>query len=261
MNLKGDKDFGLLYIGVGDGASVQEGYSFIPHSKKSIWSTVLRIDPFGNNSVNGKYGIPRDNPFWNNKEAGVVKEIYAYGFRNLHRITWTQSGEMLVSNIGLANIEAIDLVKAGHDYGWPIREGQFVFNPKGNLNNIYPLLGNDSIYKITYPIVEFDHDEGNAITGGYEYEGNFIPQLHGKFLFGDIPSGRLFYINTADIKQGSLATVREWRISLGSNVKSVKQICGECDRIDLRFGRDREGEMYILTKNDGRLYKIVYAKE
>lgn len=258
---QGDSDYGLLYIGVGDGASVQEGYSFIPHSKKSVWGTVLRINPSGSNSANGKYGIPDDNPFVDDNDSGVVKEIYAFGFRNPHRITWTQSGEMLVSNIGQANIEAIDLIKAGHDYGWPIREGQFVFNPRGNFNNVYPLPVNDSSYNITYPVAEFDHDEGNAITGGYEYLGNSIPQLRGKFLFGDIPSGRLFYINTADIKQGSLSVVKEWKITMDGSLRSLKQICGQCDRVDLRFGRDSKGEMYLLTKNDGRLYKIVAAKE
>lgn len=257
---KGSDDYGLLYIGVGDGASVQEGYSFIPHSKKSVWGTILRIDPFGNNSNNGKYGIPKSNPFIGDPDPNTIKEIYAYGFRNPHRITWTRKGQMLVSNIGQANIEAIDLIKPGNDYGWPVREGHFLFNPKGNLNNVYPLPGNDSINKITYPVVEFDHDEGNAIAGGYEYWGKSIPKLKGKFLFGDIPSGRLFYFNTAEIKQGSFSLVREWRITVNNIQQTLKQVCG-CDRVDLHFGRDSQGELYILTKADGKLYKIVSAKE
>ena len=259
MAKKISDDYGLLYIGVGDGASVQEGYSFIPGNKKSVWGTVLRIDPFGSNSNNGKYGIPKSNPFIKDSDPNTMKEIYAYGFRNPHRITWTRKGEMLVSNIGQANIEAIDLIKPGNDYGWPIREGRFLFNPKGNLNNVYPLPGNDSIYKITYPVVEFDHDEGNAITGGYEYWGKSIPKLKGKFLFGDIPSGRLFYANTAEIKQGTLSDVKEWRITVNNIPKTLKEICG-CDRVDLHFGRDGQGELYILTKADGKLYKIKSAK-
>lgn len=254
------KDYGLLYVGVGDGASVQEGYSFIAHSKERVWGTILRINPSGRNSANGKYGIPVDNPFVHDKDPKTIKEIYAYGFRNPHRITWTSLGQMLVSNIGQANIEAIDWVKPGNDYGWPIREGQFLSNPKGNLNNVYPLPANDSIYKITYPVAQYDHDEGNAITGGYEYIGSAVPELKEKFLFGDIPFGRLFYINVRDIKQGSLAAIEEWRITINGVSKTLKQAC-DGDRVDLRFGRDKKGELYVLTKADGRLYRIGATKE
>lgn len=260
LSKSGDKDYGLLYIGVGDGASVQEGYSFLPHSKERVWGTILRIDPAGSNSANGKYGIPLDNPFVTDNNSKMLKEIYAYGFRNPHRITWSKTGEMLACNIGQANIEAIYLISPGRDYGWPVREGNFVFNPDGNLNNVYPLPANDSINKITYPIAEYDHDEGVAISGGYEYWGKTIPHLKRKFLFGDIPSGRLFYINTNDIKQGTLAPIREWRITISKVSRTLKEVCGS-DRVDLRFGRDAQGELYILTKADGGLYKMTSATE
>lgn len=256
----GDKDFGLLYIGVGDGASVQEGYSFLPHSKKSVWGAILRINPAGNNSRNGKYGIPQDNPFVNEPDPKTIEEIYAYGFRNPHRITWSRKGEMLACNIGQANSEALYLIKPGHDYGWPLREGNFLFKPDGNLNNVYPLPANDSINKFTYPIAEYDHDEGLAISGGYEYWGKTIAPLKGKFMFGDIPSGRLFYINMDDIQQGKQAVIQEWGITIKKIPKTLKQACGS-DRVDLRFGRDAQGELYVLTKADGRLYKITSATE
>lgn len=256
----GDKDYGFLYIGVGDGASVQEGYSSIPHSKKSVWGTILRIDPAGNNSSNGKYGIPKDNPFVHDADTITIKEIYAFGFRNPHRITWNKKGEMLACNIGQANSEALYLIKPGHDYGWPLREGSFLFKPEGNLNNVYSLPANDSINKFTYPIAEYDHDEGLAISGGYEYLGNTIVPLKGKFLFGDIPSGRLFFINTDDIQQGKQADIHEWSITVNKIPKTLKQVCG-CDRVDLRFGRDAQGELYVLTKADGMLYKMTSATE
>lgn len=260
LSKSGDKDYGLLYIGVGDGASVQEGYSFIPHSKKSVWGAILRIDPAGNNSINGKYGIPPDNPFVHDADTKTIKEIYAYGFRNPHRITWSKKGEMLAGNIGQANSEALYLIKPGHDYGWPLREGSFLFKPEGNLNNVYSLPANDSINKFTYPIAEYDHDEGLAISGGYEYWGNTIVPLKGKFLFGDIPSGRLFFINTDDIQQGKQADIHEWSITVNKIPKTLKQVCG-CDRVDLRFGRDAQGELYVLTKADGMLYKMTSATE
>lgn len=254
----GSQDYGLLYVGIGDGASVQVGYPFLTRSKENLLGSILRIDPLGNNSANGQYGVPPDNPFVYEKDTKTQREIYAYGFRNPHRITWTLSGKMLVCNIGQANIEAIDLISPGADYGWPIREGSFAFNPYGNLNNIYPLPANDSTYKIMYPIVQYDHDEGNAISGGYEYSGTTIPLLDDKFLFGDIPSGRLFYINASDIHSEKPIIIKEWKVTLNGVATTLKELC-ESDRVDLHFGKDADGELYILTKADGKLYKLQRA--
>jgi len=256
LSKQGDKDYGLLYIGIGDGASVQEGFPFLAHGKNKIYGAIIRIDPLGKNSANGKYGIPAGNPFFHDKDSGTIKEIYAYGFRNPHRLTWTKAGEMLACNVGQTNIESIYLINPGADYGWPIREGSFVMDPHSDLNNIFPLPADDSVYHITYPIVQFDHDEGNAISGGYEYWGNNISELKGKFLFGDIPSGRLFYINTADIQ--TKPVIREWKITINGTPKTLKEVCGS-DRVDLHFGRDASGELYVLTKSDGKVYKIASA--
>ena len=256
LSKKGDEDYGLLYIGVGDGGAVENGYQFLAHDREKAWGSILRIDPGGRNSKNGQYGIPKTNPFAEDKNA--LGEIYAYGFRNPHRFTWSRKGEMIACNVGHANIESVDLIKPGHDYGWPIREGSFLVNPYGDLKRIYSPPVNDSIYRITYPVAEYDHDEGKAISGGYEYLGA-ITALKGKFLFGDIPTGRLFYINMADIKQGGFASIMEWRVALDGEVKTLKQVCGN-DRVDLHFGRDAKGELYIMTKADGKIYKLINAK-
>lgn len=256
----GDKDYGLLYIGVGDGGCVEHGYPYLALSKEKIWGTVLRIDPMGHNSANGKYGIPASNPFVKNKDSKLPAEVYASGFRNPHRITWTKNGNMLVCNIGQHHIESVNLISPGKDYGWPIREGRFVIDPHHNINNIFPLPADDSIYKITYPVAAFDHDEGVAITGGLEYWGDAVPQLKGKYLFGDIPSGRLFFLNTADIQQGKSATIKEWKITLNGSPVTLKDICGS-QRVDLHFGRDAKGELYIMTKADGKLYKLTSAEQ
>ncbi|MEP7107951.1 MAG: PQQ-dependent sugar dehydrogenase [Ferruginibacter sp.] len=256
----GDKDYGMLYIGIGDGGSVEEGYPFLANNRDKVWGSVLRIDPRGNNSANGQYGIPQDNPFVNGKDTTALGEIYAYGFRNPHRITWSRSGKMLVSNIGHGRIESLNLLMPGHDYGWPIREGTFVIDPYGDLNKVYPLDPNDSIYHITYPVAQYDHEGGwVAISGGYEYTGKAIPQLAGKFLFGDIASGRMFYIEMADVKLGKQAAIKEWRVSIAGAQKSLKVLSGNDQRVDLHFGRDARGELYILTKTDGKVYKIVSA--
>jgi len=137
-------------------------------------------------------------------------------------------------------------------------EGNFVLEPDENMERVYPLPANDSIYHFTYPVAEYDHDEGAAISGGYEYWGAAIPQLKGKYLFGDIPSGRLFYINLADIRQGKQAPIKEWKATINGKTKTLKELCG-ADRVDLHFGADARGELYILTKADGKVYQLTGA--
>jgi mono/diheme cytochrome c family protein len=250
----GSEDYGNLYIGVGDGGSVENGYAFLTRHPQKIWGSILRINPTGRNSANGQYGIPPTNPFAKMNDT-AVKEIYADGFRNPNRITWTNKGIMLATNIGQANIEAVNIIEKGHHYGWPIREGKFSMHPEGDVNNIYPLPKNDSLFHITYPVAVFDHDEGNAIAGGYVYTGRDVPALQGKYVFGDIPSGRLFYVNISDLKQGSLAPVKEWFVSLNGKKITLRNLCGQ-DRVDLRFARDNQGELYLFTKPDGKIYKL-----
>jgi cytochrome c2 len=251
----GDDDYGNLYIGVGDGGSAENGYSFLTNHPDKIWGSILRINPIGKNSTNGQYGIPNQNPFTKNKDTNAIREIYADGFRNPNRITWTRKGQMLATNIGQANIEAIDIIIKGHNYGWPVREGRFAMHPDGDINKIYPLPANDSAFHFTYPIAAFDHDEGNAIEGGFEYEGQAIPEFRGKYLFGDIPTGRLFYINLSEMNSGHPANIKEWFVSLNGKRLTLRAICGQ-NRVDLRFGKDEKGEMYIFTKPDGKIYRL-----
>ncbi len=254
----GDEDYGLLYIGIGDGGSVQSGYPFLSHSLDKAWGTIFRIDPSGSNSANSQYGIPSSNPYAKENNTRTLGEIYAYGFRNPHRISWSKSGQMLVANIGQAKVESVNLIMPGHDYGWPIREGTFLINPYLDINKVYPLPSDDAKYKVTYPAAQYDHDEGVAITGGFEYTGSSIPQLTGKYLFADMNNGRLFYIDLKAVKSGSQSTIMEWKISVNGKPASLAELCGSV-RVDLRLGVDHHGEIYLFSKQDGKVYKLVPA--
>lgn len=250
-----DKDYGMLYIGIGDGGSVDDGFPFLVDRKDRILGSIIRINPRGNNSVNTRYGIPADNPFL--KTGNALREVYAYGFRNPHRLTWSKSGNLLASNIGGGNIESVNLVKPGADFGWPVREGNFLVEPDNDWSKVYPLPANDSSFHFTYPVVAYDHNGGTAaISGGFEYCGNAVPELIGKYLFGDIPSGRLYYFNMSELKQGQLATIHEWQVSINGSIRTLRELC-QTSRVDLHFGRDAKGELYILTKPDGKIYKLV----
>ena len=205
-------DYGLLYLGIGDGGAALRNASFLCDSEKNIWGSVIRIDPKGKNSRNGNYGIPADNPFIHIPNA--VKEIWAKGFRNPHRISWdeTGSGKMFITNIGQHSLEEVNLGKPGADYGWPYREGTFLFDVDANPELVYPLPDKDSY---TYPVVQYDHDEGSAISGGFVYAGDKVPLLKGKYIFGDIPRGTLFYSEVAEMIDGQQA--QAYRLNIEFN--------------------------------------------
>lgn len=255
---KGDEDYGELYIGVGDGGSVENGHPELVHRADRIWGTVLRINPTGNNGRKSRYGISAANPFAGKKDNSLP-EVYAYGFRNPNRITWTHSGMMLVTNIGQAQLESIYQVVKGGDHGWPLREGTFELHPDNNLTNVYALskdVEHERQPGFIDPVAQYDHDEGQAIAGGYEYTGLALPQLKNKYLFGDIVSGRLFFTDVTGLQPGKPAEIKEWKVSINGKSVTLRELTG-IKRVDLRFGRDAKGEMYLFTKADGKVYKLV----
>ncbi len=253
---KGDADYGLLYIGIGDGGSALMGKPLVSPVPDKIWGSIIRIDPLGNNSGNRRYGIPAGNPFASASDGKHVREIYAYGFRNPHKLSWTKSGKLFAVNIGERSIESVNAIEPGHYYGWPIREGTFTERFYNKSGMTYPLPADDSTYHITYPVAQFDHDEGTAICGGFEYKGSRIKTLQGKYVFGDIGTGKLFFIYMNEIKPGTQATIHKWSLTNDGKPVTLAQLCGN-KRVDMRLGTDADGELYILTKADGKIYKLV----
>jgi hypothetical protein len=245
---KGDPDYGLLCIGYGDGGTAEKRFARISnHKGAGIYSSILRIDPAGKDGVNGQYGIPTINPFA--AVPGKAGEIFAYGFRNPNRVFWDSKGNLHATDIGQHSIEEINRIEEGKFYGWPIREGTFTINPYGSFRTLYPLPADDIKFGVTYPLIQLEHDETVAIIGGY-----IMPDgpLKGKFVFGDIPSGRLFF---ADLGETPQPIVQTWGIKYQGKEMTLKELCGS-DRIDLKFGLDHIGQVYIMSKADGKVYKI-----
>ncbi len=252
----GEKDYGLLYIGVGDGGATENGHAQLCSDKNGIWGAVLRIDPSGHNSRNGQYGIPDQNPFAKDNSSTTVKEIFCRGFRNPNRISWTSGGKMLITDIGQTNIEELNIGMAGADYGWPEREGTFALNPRGRMDKVYALPSDEPLHKYRYPVMQYDHDEGKAISGGFVYEGQKIPELKGKYLFGDINNGRIFFADDAQLIQGKTAPVQEIELLLENQLTSFQKINFPA-KPDPHFGVGLQGEVFIFTKADGKLYRVV----
>ncbi|MGA0555863.1 PQQ-dependent sugar dehydrogenase [Larkinella sp. VNQ87] len=250
---RGSADYGMLYIGIGDGGATENGFYFICKDRNRPWGKVLRIDPQGKNSKNGKYGIPVHNPFV--KDPKALPEIFCQGFRNPNRISWTPDGKMLISDIGQAQSEELNLGVAGADYGWPEREGLFVMNYRGRMDRVYALPANDASFKYTYPVALYDHDEGNAFSAGFVYPGTAIPALTGKYIFGDIVLGRVFFVDSDQLQLGKQTPIQELAVEVGGKPATFQQLSGS-KKTDLRFGLGLNNEFYIYTKADGRIYRI-----
>lgn len=264
---QGHPDYGMLYILMGEGGSFLQGGWNNQARLDSPMGTVFRIDPLGNNSTNGAYGIPEDNPWYNSLEPNVIREIYAKGFRNPHRIAWDSQGEQhaFIGDIGERNIEEINLLEPGLHYGFPHREGTFKIIPpevpSPESDEIYALPENDAEFGYTYPVIQYSHlpNTGNAVILGGIYRGNQLPELYGKMIFGDIVTGRIYYADADELQQGVVTQHRELRIRVNGVEGSLLSFVG-ASRADLRFGFDHEGELYVMSKIDGSIRKVVGAQ-
>ncbi|MFO1319589.1 MAG: PQQ-dependent sugar dehydrogenase [Burkholderiales bacterium] len=270
---------GYLYLGTGDGGNANDvGPSHIePGGNAQNLSTplgkMLRIDPVNPAlttgaadavSANGQYRIPTSNPF---RSAGQVPEVYAYGFRNPYRFSFDRlSGDLIVADVGQRNVEEIDRVTLGGNYGWAVKEGDFLFDRStGNVVARSPGSPDGLIDPISGPLgaLEYDHQDGIAITGGFVYRGHAIHELEGKYVFGDLAlrtqptraDGRLFY---ADLATGE---IREFLLPdlAGGVLPNGLTVHG--------FGEDADGELYALVTNTpasgtgGIVYRIAPVPE
>jgi len=254
---KGDPEYGLLYFGFGDGGSNNIKHPEMGHHLKSFLGSIMRIDPAGNNSRNGKYSIPLSNPFANESDPLTVKEIYAYGFRNPHRMAWDRANgnRMIATDIGESNIEELNIIESGGDYGWPVREGNFGIATVKDLKTVFKISESDrALYK--QPFAQYDHEEGNAISGGFIYEGD-LAVLKNKYVFGDIVNGRLFYVNMDPLLSDS--TIYELAIVKDGKETTLKEM-SQARRLHLRIAYDRyKKDLYIITKVDGKIRRVSKA--
>ncbi|HXS69524.1 MAG TPA: PQQ-dependent sugar dehydrogenase [Candidatus Polarisedimenticolia bacterium] len=277
---------GYMYLALGDGGDANDvGASHIePGGNAQNLGTplgkFLRFDPLNpalnptssdQVSSNGQYRIPASNPF---QGPGQVPEIYCYGMRNPYRFCFDPvTGDLIHADVGQNNVEEIDRIVKGGNYGWAIKEGDFLFNrtngPAGAAGTIGSPPGNRSpgvpaglIDPISGPqgTLEYDHNEGISITGGFVYRGKAIPELYGKYVFGDLAlqaapvraNGRIFF---ADLQQGVIRAFPWFQFGGSAILPHGLTVHG--------FGQDADGELYALVTNTsangngGIVYKIV----
>ena len=251
-------EFGLLYVGLGDGGSGGDPFN-VSQNLSSAFGKILRIDPLGKTSANGQYGIPASNPFVK-KGPDALGEIYATGVRNPQRFSWdTKTGRLFVADIGQNAVEEISPVTAGANLGWNTWEASFPY-VKGQVDTTRQ---RDEA-GLTWPVVEYDHRDPlfqrAAITGLIIYRRNEIRQLQNLMIFGDNPSGQIFYVDADKLPNGGQAAVRQVLFNDNGTRKTLLQLIGEANtkqkrepagRADLRFGEGPRGQVFVLNKRDG----------
>ncbi len=222
---------GYLYVGLGDGGKFND-----PHMNgqnvQTLLGSILRID-VDHQDPGLKYAIPKDNPF-----AGEPKyargEIFAYGFRNVWRMSFDrETGQLWAADVGQDTWEEIDLVRAGGNYGWNLREAGHKFGPAGA----------DPRSELIDPIWEYHHDIGKSITGGNVYRGQQVPELQGHYVYGDYVSGNLWALKY-DVASRRVTANRPIR---GENIPVIT------------FGEDEAGELYF-SDSFGRIFHFVKAE-
>lgn len=248
---------GFLYISLGDGGGAndnQDGHGVNGNGQNplTLLGSVLRIDPAGSNSANGNYGIPADNPFVGNPTG--LDEIFAYGFRNPFRMSYDPVGDrILVADVGQDQIEEINVLQNGGNYGWRIKEGTFFFNQaNGSISTEIPFEPVPT--GLIDPIAQYDHSEGISIIGGFIYQGSLLPELRGKYVFGDFgtsfgtPSGKLLVM----AQNGTIS-----RLTLGLNARDLGGwVKG--------LGQDASGEIFLCTSDQlapigsgGKVWRLI----
>lgn len=225
----GEDDYRNLYVALGDGSSGETAGTQHPTPQRldAIQGKILRITPDLNLrpadelSANGGYRIPTTgadpNPFVSLSLAGLRKEIFAYGFRNCHRFSWDPVSNLILENdIGLHAWEEVNIVRKGFNYGYGEREGAeelFICNSCGSTNqktgsqiglpfpdpDTLTVTGLAAPVTPVYPVALYSHWDGDGISSGVLYRGSLMPEMQGKYIFGDIANGRMFYCDFADM--------------------------------------------------------------
>ena len=232
---------GYLYVSIGDGGHGHD-HEGGPRDLDSLLGKILRLDI----DSARPYAVPADNPFVG--VDGARDEIWVLGLRNPWRFSFDrETGDLFIGDVGQRTVEEIDYQPAaslgGEDYGWDVKEGSLCVGRGGSAfepDEESPCSPNDAAF--TDPILEYSHEVGCSITGGYRYRGAALPALAGVYLYGDFCSGIVFAAVQEEGANWSLADQRPSGFLITT------------------FGEDEAGEIYVADLR-GHLFRIAPATE
>ncbi|MFC7230367.1 PQQ-dependent sugar dehydrogenase [Saliphagus sp. GCM10025308] len=283
---------GYLYWALGDGGGADDvGFGHLEdwydeneggnaqNTTETLLGGIHRID-VDNEGEDGKpYAIPDDNPFVDSEDG--FDEYFAWGLRNPWRASFDGEGRLFVADVGQNLYEEVNIVENGGNYGWNVKEGIECFStadPSQSPSEC-PSQTPDDVRggePLLDPVIHYPHQVGDetlgiSITGGYVYEGEAAPALEGHYVFGDWsdaferPSGALFaspleeYEPMADRSEEDLWDIN--RLSVANAPENA------INRFILSFGRDHDGELYVLTTarytdgETGEVFRIVSEED
>lgn len=252
---------GYLYISTGDGGSGCDP-SGNAQNINSLLGKMIRLDVDADqnpgNTTIWSYAIPSDNPF-----VGVAgaDEIYHYGLRNAWRCSFDrQNGNLYIGDVGQNAREEVSLAPAsfggGINFGWDVREG-FVCSssPSSNCSSTCLTAGRIN------PVWDFPWTSGAAISGGYVYRGNKIPDLKGHYFFANYSNGNIWsfrYTGTCSDVDGQCTAVPGGQVVVRTaELVPTGPIGGLGIATIVSFGEDADGEIYIVDQNGAEIFKIV----
>jgi uncharacterized repeat protein (TIGR03806 family) len=239
---------GFLYLGLGDGGGARDPQENAENPMRLL-GKMLRIDV--NSQPGGRqYAIPPDNPFaGSNSYCNVdgtgtqnCPEVYALGFRNPWRWSFDrQTGTQWVADVGQAEWEEINVITRGDNYGWDHREGAHCSEPQTGCRT----------QGLTDPVAEYNHDLGQAITGGYVYRGTQPTELFGRYIFADFYSGMI----------ASLTPTGNGSYTLTQLVQPGSVPPGAPAPLFISaFGESNSGELYVLDHVGGHAHRLVFTQ-
>ncbi|MBF5044533.1 PQQ-dependent sugar dehydrogenase [Aggregicoccus sp. 17bor-14] len=272
---------GLLYVSLGDGGGEDDqtcqlngdGKATIGHSPLGngqdptlVYGKLLRIDTRGTSSANRQYGVPSDNPFVSASALGIRPEIYALGLRNFWRYAFDAPSGLLIGNdVGQGAIEEVDVIRAGGNYGWRLKEGTALFDPQaflatpeGETDGTPVELSPGYPAAVVDPVAEYGHqhrttNQGSASIGGYVYRGSAIPELAGRYVFGDYSAdeskaeGRIYMLDQTVDQLGT----GEQTPTPSTRARVVNLTSRPLDIFVEGFARDASGELYVMGNRMG----------
>ena len=229
---------GYLFIGMGDGGSGGDPGNRA-QSGSQLLGKMLRIDT-GDRvtpaTFTGTYTIPTGNPFY--KTKGYRKEIWAKGLRNPWRFSFdSAAGTIWIGDVGQDKYEEIDFQSAS-------KSGQNFFCNETATTHSYTTKPKTVSKKgYTFPILEYKHPFGEAVTGGYVYRGSAYPALYGTYLYADFINGWLGGIKRYSASGKLLKTPQ--RATLLSTSGQISS-----------FGVGEDRELYACDWTNGIVYQV-----
>jgi glucose/arabinose dehydrogenase len=241
---------GYLYLGLGDGGLGDDPFGN-GQSTATLLAKMLRID-VNTRSMSGRgvrrhelqYGIPRDNPFYNEPDMGdpgARKEIYAWGLRNPWRYSFDRAnGTLWCGDVGQDLWEAVYIIQKGGDYGWSVTESGHPFKPgPPGAQYIKPIMDYTHRTNLQSQGLYPDHSIGLCVIGGYVYRGKQFPALNGIYIYGDYNLGTIWGLRYDYDAQK--VTAESTMLLQPKNIDS--------------FAEDTNGELYALMQ-DGTIDMI-----